>query len=185
MKYITALFFSLFAVSAFADAGTCDIQGNYTAEVAAAMKSACETAVQKTAVAIPPVEQATKWGTFAKEFAEALGIAAHQIGVSVNEFMASPAGYLAVFIILWKMLGGPLIAIAALAFGWYVVYMILRRIWTRGFIDREYKNIFGNLQTKYTRQYFSWKEAEDTQVVCSFLLLAVMLIVTIITSINV
>lgn len=179
--YIIALLIAIFAPLALADQKpTCDIPGNFAPETLAAMKKACE---QTTAV-VPPVKDATQWGQMAQEFAKALGIAAHEIGVSVNEFVASPAGYITVGVVLWKTIGGSIAKYGLVFCIWLLGTCLIRGMWTERYVDREYKNIFGTLRTKRTRVYFSWSDAEDTQVFCCALVLVGMAVFTAITLCN-
>lgn len=52
---------------------------------------------------------ASTWGTqlatAAKGFSEALGIAAHELNINVNDFLNTPAGKLTAVIIIWKVIG--------------------------------------------------------------------------------
>lgn len=166
--YILILLLAIFAPLALADEKpNCDIPGNFSAETLAAMKKACE----QTITTPPPVKDATQWGQMAQEFAKALGIAAHEIGVSVNEFVASPAGYITVGVVLWKTIGGSIAKYGLVLCIWLLGTGLIRSMWTSTFIDREYKNIFGTLRTKRTRVYYKWDDASDTQVFCIALVL--------------
>lgn len=166
--YLIALLIAIFAPLALADeTPNCNIPGNFSPETLAAMKKACE----QTLVTPPPVKDATQWGQMAQEFAKALGIAAHEIGVSVNEFVASPAGYITVGVVLWKTIGGSIAKYGLVACIWLLGTCLIRGMWTQRYIDCEYKNIFGTLRTKRTRVYYSWGDAEDTQVFCCALVL--------------
>lgn len=179
--FLIAVLIAIFAPLALADeAPKCDIPGNFAPETLAAMKKACE----QTIATPPQIKDATQWGQMAQEFAKALGIAAHEIGVSVNEFVASPAGYITVGVVLWKTVGGSIAKYGLVFCIWLLGTCLIRGMWTVRHVDREYKNIFGSLRTKRTRVYNSWSDAEDSQVFCCALVLLGMAIFTAIALCN-
>ena len=69
----------------------------------------------------------------AKGFAEAIGIAAHELGVSVNEFIGTPAGKLTVAIIIWKVAGATLLHAFGALFAIVVSLTFARKLWVRTF----------------------------------------------------
>lgn len=77
--------------------------------------------------AISP-EEANKWGEVAKGVAQALGIAAKELGVATNDFMKSPAGFLLTLILLVKFCGGFLIGVPMTVFFVLTWWFINRRI---------------------------------------------------------
>lgn len=181
MKYLLVLFFSLFTAFAMAnETPKCDIPGTFAPETLAAMKKACEQTIANP----PPAKEATQWGIMAQDFAKALGIAAHEIGVSVNEFVASPAGYITVGVVLWKTIGGSIAKYGLVLCIWLLGTGLIRSMWTEKFLDLEYKNMFGNLQTKRTCIYYKWDDASDTQVFCIALVLVGMAAFSAITLAN-
>lgn len=174
MKYI--MFLLLMAIACSTTAATitiggstdcASIAGNFDDSTKAAMTAACVEATKNTIAAPSSVQEATQWGLMAKEFAMALGIAAREIGVSVNEFVASPAGHITVAVILWKTLGASLAKIFIVVWVWGVGFWVLRHIWTHSYETRESVNIFGATRTKRERVYYNWDNGEDTQVICA------------------
>lgn len=63
------------------------------------------------------------WGGVAKDIAEAVGIAAKELGVATNEFLNSPAGFLVAFLIVFKIMG------AYLAYVFVSIPFTLVMIW--------------------------------------------------------
>ena len=57
----------------------------------------------------PDISKVAEWGqqasVAAKGFAEAIGIAAKEVGVSVNEFIETDAGKIATVLIIWHVIG--------------------------------------------------------------------------------
>lgn len=97
------------------------------------IEKACEataplTATQETAVQVEQtaakvdavVEKTNEWGPMAKDFAQAIGIAAKELGIAANDFLDSPAGFLTAVLIVWKVAGaeiaGMLICTALIIF---------------------------------------------------------------------
>lgn len=90
-------------------------------------------------------EAASTWGsqaaTAAKGFAEAIGIAASTVGVSVNEFVKTDAGTLVVIGIGLKLFG-PLLTSFFIAFFGFILIFFLSRMMIRLFlgVDRVEKS---------------------------------------------
>lgn len=76
-------------------------------------------------------EQATEWGAIAKEFAEALGIAAREMGVAVNDFLQSPAGFLLAAILVVKFAGGVVIGFPFTVFSIVCVLWLAKKVSTK------------------------------------------------------
>lgn len=95
-----------------------------TETLLASCRQAAPTVVEKLA---DPV-QANKWSEAAKGFAQALGIAAKELGLAANDFLDSPAGYLLAAILLFNYAGGAIIGlpftIFSMCFWWYIVRRI-------------------------------------------------------------
>jgi hypothetical protein len=128
----------LFAVPAFAqDAGPnpcanlAESTRGLSQEKTATLLESCRSgtgapaAIQKMA----DPETASKWSAAAKGFAEALGIAAKELGIAANDFLDSPAGYLLAAILLFNYAGGAIVGfpftIFTLIFWWYVNRRVL------------------------------------------------------------
>ena len=110
----------------------------------------------------PPASEsstATQWATdmatVAESFARAIGIAARELGVAVNDFLNTPAGVLTAVVIIWKVIGAdvvtilvcvPIMAIFTLAF-----FKILRGLLVSGYETTQHSLLFGLV--KYTRRH--------------------------------
>lgn len=70
----------------------------------------------------------------AKGFAEALGIAAHELNININDFLNTPAGKLTVVIIIWKVFGTSLLHILVLATILTTGFSMSRVIYLRLFV---------------------------------------------------
>ena len=109
----------------------------------------------------PPASEtsaATQWAadmaTVAESFARAIGIAARELGVAVNDFLNTPAGMLTAVVIIWKVIGAgvvtvlvcvPIMAIFTIAF-----FKVLRGLLVSGYETSQHSLLFGLV--KYTRR---------------------------------
>ena len=94
----------------------CDISGTPgLSDVAKAeLKVACQQAMLAAEqIAINPLrgvdvsnpEQLSQWGLVAQEWAKALGIAANELGIAVDQFLDTDAGKLTAAVIIWQVAG--------------------------------------------------------------------------------
>ena len=94
---------------------------------------------------------AATWGTqaaaAAEGFAKALGIAAKELGVTVNDFLHTDAGKLTALLIIWKVTGTTIIhtlyAGLFFVFGMCITRMIYTRLFTKGYEKVEYSRLGG------------------------------------------
>ena len=114
------------------------------------------------AASAPPASEsstATQWATdmatVAESFARAIGIAARELGVAVNDFLNTPAGMLTAVVIIWKVIGAdvvtvlvcvPIMVIFTIAF-----FKILRGLLVSGYETTQRSLLFGLV--KYTRRH--------------------------------
>jgi hypothetical protein len=89
-------------------------------------------------------ETASKWSEAAKGFAQALGIAAKELGIAANDFLDSPAGYLLAALLLFNYAGGFIVGLPVTLITMFMVYGLLRRIWTDK-VEYETVNYFWGL----------------------------------------
>lgn len=156
-----------FSVSAFSASTTVDTSGLTEAQIAE-IKA---IAAKKVAEAAPSgrsrdekitagVVLATTWGTqaaaAAEGFSRALGIAARELNVTINDFLKSPAGILTAALIIWKIAGASLLhamfSLIILTVGLTMVCIIYNRLFTRGYERVEYSYFFGAVKgTKMVR----------------------------------
>lgn len=188
MKYIGIIVLMMFTSFTFASTSCGNIRGNYTTEQIAAMKEACEqiTPIQNAGITISSIqpEVITHWGQLSLELATALGVAAREIGVSVNEFVASPAGYITVGVILWKTIGVSLVICVMVLSIWMLGIWMIRHMWTNQWVDKEYTNIFGVKRIKRQREYHNWKSADDNMIGCCALVSIVIVAISVISVAN-
>ena len=120
-----------------------EVTKNMSSTQVATLLETCRT---PSNVSLPSVsvEQASQWGTVAKEFAGAIGIAAKELGVAVNDFLDSPAGYLMAAILVFKFAGGVIVAVPFTLVSVVFLYWVLSRFRIKS-IDYEYKPVLWGL----------------------------------------
>lgn len=161
LKYIFAIFLSLFAVSALANIDTRGLPEQQIAELKSiAARAAADNAAEKrSGVTLAQVSEfTTKWGeqtsVAAEGFARALGVAAKELGVAANEFLSTDAGKLTALVIIWKVAGTSILsliyAIFVLVVGLSVARVIYRRLFIKEYTTVETVYLFGLIKT--TRQ---------------------------------
>ena len=163
-KYIIALALSIATLGAYAGQTTIDTTGMSDAAIAElksiAAQKAAELAKQKAVdegSAILPKDPgaittlAATWGqqaaAAAEGFAKALSIAARELGITINEFLATPAGKLTAALIVWKVAGASIVHILyGLLFvtvGLTIARVIYMRLFTKGYEKVEYSRLGG------------------------------------------
>jgi len=116
-------------------------------------------------------ERVTGWAQVAEGFANAVGAAAKQLNVSVNEFITTPAGLITIGVILWKVVGTSLLKLLAMYGIFILCRAILRVMWRVGSEPVQRKFAWWTW-THNKPIYVTWKGAEDTLCGMSFLVLA-------------
>ncbi len=152
-KYIFALALSIAAIGANASNSYIDTTGMSDAQVAelksiAAAKVA-ELAQQKAVndgqVILPKdpgavATLAATWGqqaaAAAEGFAKALSIAAKELGITINEFLGTPAGKLTAALIIWKVAGASIMHLLYAMIFMIVCLTIAKVIYMRLFTER-------------------------------------------------
>ncbi len=168
-KLFLGAVFALCATAAMASSTVVDTKGLSEAQIAElkamAAKKVAETAVAASTPASPEkitagVALAATWGTqaatAAEGFAKALGIAARELNVTINDFLKSPAGMLTAALIIWKMAGSSILlafyGLVILTVGLTMVRIIYKRLFTKGYEKVEYSYFFGAFKgTKLVR----------------------------------
>lgn len=181
MKRIFFAIALMFSANAFA--GTCDIVNSGLPDsVVQKLKTDCEglrldqitkEAVEKASGGIPTFtpERITGWAQVAEGFANAMGAAAKQLNISVNDFIKTPAGMITIGVILWKVIGVSILKFIAMFFVFLVAKAVLKTIWKVGSTPVERKFAWWTW-TKNKPVYCTWREAADTLCGMSFLILA-------------
>lgn len=101
-----------------------------------------------------------EWGSLAKEFGTAVGATAKELGIAVNDFLATPAGILITVYLFWSKLGGIIIGIPFVITIWFAFF----KVWNtfrRTPEAFEYKPVlFGLFNKKYVTSY-DYRSAEE------------------------
>ena len=106
------------------------------------------------------VTLAATWGqqaaSAAEGFARAMGIAARELNVTINEFLQSDAGKLTAVLIIWKVAGASLVSLlyGMLIFisGQVIARIIYNKLFTREYKEVSYERLFGMFKgTKMVR----------------------------------
>ncbi len=142
-------------MSSHAESITVDADGLSTAQIAelkanVARQVASAASASAPGTAIEQVTAAATWGTqasiAASGFAKALGVAAKELNLSINDFLKSPAGILTASVIIWKVFGSGIYGLFFLTIGLIVLRVLYIRLFTDKYVKVEYK-WFGGLIT--------------------------------------
>ena len=144
MRILLFVILAMLGSAAFA----LDTQGLTPDQLAAVQKTIDAAKQANTAT---PLSMASEWGTqaatAAEGFAKALGIAAREIGVTVNEFISTPAGKLTAALIVWKVAGATLVSmmygVVVLVVGLYGATLLARHIATEKYTSVPYSRLWG------------------------------------------
>jgi hypothetical protein len=177
-KFIAASALALFAAASFANSTTIDTSGLTAAQVAE-IKAITARKVAEVAADSKPVsaEQVTAgvtlaatWGqqaaAAAEGFAKAMGIAAKELNVTINDFLKSDAGKLTAILIIWKLAGAAILkalyGMLFVAVGLTMVRVIYIRLFTRGYEKVEYSRFGGFFKgTRMVRIPKSFQDLEN------------------------
>ena len=191
---VGTMLLSLLSIPAFAEVSTTGLSeeqilqlkadtARIVAENAKAKSSADSASVIDTAIGIATSPGASTWGTQAATAAEgianALGIAAKTVGISVNEFAVSPAGKLVVIGIGVKLFGPLFLNLAISIFG-IIGILIMTRFAVRSMCGvasttQTPKKLFWGLieYTKTTHTYKGINDLHDTVCFGTWLILVI------------
>jgi hypothetical protein len=137
MKKVMAVFLTMLVfackpvAAAEIDCTNVNIAGMSSSDVER-VRVACEAVADKLPT-IPVVTpgQISEWGTVAKDFAAAIGIAAKELGIAANDFLDSPAGTLTAAVILWHVAGATIwklvVGVPFLISLWSILFMLIRK----------------------------------------------------------
>lgn len=184
MKRIFLVVAMMFSSGAFAAYGTCEIGNSGLPDaVVQKLKADCETlrldqiskeALEKTTEKNAPMitpERITGWAQVAEGFANAMGAAAKQLNISVNEFIKTPAGLITIGVILWKVIGVSILKFLAMYAVFVVTKRILQVLWKVGSEPVERKFAWWTW-THDKPVYSTWNRADDNLCIASFFVLA-------------
>jgi hypothetical protein len=157
-KLFASVALALCAVTAFAGQTAIDTSGLTDAQIAElkaiAAKKVADVANNVGTPATSPgalVTLAATWGpqmaAAAEGFARALGIAARELNITVNEFLASDAGKLTAALIIWKVAGAAVVkmlyGMLFITVGLCMVRLIYLKLFTKGYEKVEYARFGG------------------------------------------
>lgn len=118
----------------------------------------CRPKVAKGIEELANPETANKWAEASKGFASAIGGAAKELGIAVNDFLDSPAGYILALILLLKFGGGTIIGGLLTVFTLYFWWFVNRRVMIK---EVEYENtpiFWGALTMRRVKRYVTEKD---------------------------
>lgn len=156
----------LCASTAFAASTTIDVSGLSDAQVAELKAQAAKVVADQAKGVVNQSDakvvmaNAATWGqqaaTAAEGFAKALGIAARELNVTINDFLKSDAGKLTAILIIWKVAGAAIMhalyGVVFLAVGLTMIRVIYTRLFTDRFETVQYKYFWGMFEgTKSVR----------------------------------
>lgn len=121
-------------------------------------------------------DRISKYAGVATEVAQAIGLAAKNLGVEVNNFITTPAGMLTVAVILVKIFGKLIGMILAACFLNYMAFKLLGWLWTEQTDETtEVSSWFGwRKRTVPVRRRVTYRQADESVVgwTCVLLVLA-------------
>lgn len=136
----------------------------------------------KQASAEAVADNLDKYSDIAMKFAKALGIAAKELGIAVNDFVGTTAGKLTIAFIAYQLFGATLSYVLFGGLSLILVNRLMSRLRTHltysGEVEIEVTNIFGHKKTKTVIKRESWSHMYDTACfwfVVSFLLEALII----------
>lgn len=182
MTHIILVIVLLFSSGAFA---ACEITGTGLPDnVVQKLKTDCETlrleqinkkvlekAAEESAPLITP-ERVTGWAQVAEGFANAMGAAAKQLNISVNEFIKTPAGLITIGVILWKVIGVSILKFLAMYAVFVLCKSILQVMWRVGSVPVT-RTFAWWTWTKNKPVYSTWEESTDSMCGMGFVVLAI------------
>jgi hypothetical protein len=140
-----------------------------------AEKAAAEAAKEMTqTAAVADAKNLSAYAEIATQVAKAIGIAAKELGVAVNDFVTTPAGILTVTVILMKVFGKLFALVFVAIFVNIVVWGVLKRIWfveTDQTVEVSYLLFFK--KTIQVKEMITYRQATDGQVFISFILIVI------------
>ncbi len=149
-----------------------DTSGLSDAQIAEIKALAARKAAEAKNAAAPLLQDpgalakmASTWGTqaaaAAEGFAKALAVAARELGVTINDFLNTPAGKLTAALIVWKVAGTAIMHALYGVFFVTVGLVVIRMFYMRLFTDRYEK-------VSYERFFGLWKGEKMVRVPKSF-----------------
>lgn len=163
------LLVSIFFLPMFSYASSCNISG--TGDMPEAMVQQLKVQCEKMKLESAPgskleekmkgvkPEDISAWAEAGTAIAKTLGAAAKEVGVSVNEFIKTPAGWLVVAIILWNLLMADILLISLTILAWGIFMWKAKDIRVVSYSTEEKPGWFGSTKIYKIPVYGEWSEA--------------------------
>lgn len=191
MKKLFLLCVMLLCVPAFAN--TVDLSNLTEVQQAELQKIVAEKALENTKNGALPVKEsealktANKWAEVGKGLGQGIGAVAKEVGVAVNDFVKTPVGKIAMFLIAWHFIGADILhlltAVTLVFIGIPFTVRMFRTYMTRGihWVEVTKTTIFGKPYSTKVPQYDMSPDASFAMWISCALLLggAIILIVTV------
>lgn len=137
--------------SGLTDAQVAELKAQAAKAVAETARAAAAPVVADPKTVDTVMTVAATWGTQAAQaaegFAKALGIAAKELGVTVNDFLHTDAGKLTALLIIWKVAGAAMVkcmyGLLFITVGLTLVRVLYKRLFTKGYEKVEYSYMGG------------------------------------------
>lgn len=168
--------FLFFAISVPAQA--CNLTGvdGLPDSVVKQLELECEKAKETATSAAETykVEKLSAYAEVATQVAKALGVAAKELGLAVNDFLKSPAGLLTAGVIIVKVLGPLLFSIMAAVFVNIIGYNALVNLWrVQDGTNTVTHPFFKTTKVVPVYRRVSYRESSESQVGWSALILVI------------
>jgi hypothetical protein len=171
-RFLILVALALLAVGAYA--ADLDTRGLTAEQVRAIQAQIAQQTVQnaKGGDVNATLSLASTWGSqaavAAEGFAKALGIAARELGVTVNDFLGTPAGKLTAAVIIWKVAGATIVSMLygslVLVLGCTIAWQLARSIGTEKWELVPYSRLWGlwsgQRRKRVLRPYKDYSEGE-------------------------
>lgn len=121
---------------------------------------------QESEKVVSPTESLKNLGEFAtisKEFASSLGIAAKELGIAANDFLASPAGVLTAVVIIWKVFAMNILGLFFILSVMAIWMYMLRAVMTEKMETRMVKGWGKEEREKDVRVYVNFDKISENR----------------------
>lgn len=140
--------------------------------------------VQAPKIGSTTVEEMDKWSDVSLKFAKAIGVAAKEFGVAVNDFLETDAGKLTAVFIGWQVLGDDIsyvgISIIVLIFALGTTNKLRKTIRLSHYAEKDKFFLGKKIGTEKAAMYSSWGDLSSETaflIVCTHLIEIVLFIV--------
>lgn len=169
-RFMIAIMLTLgMSVTAFGANAGCNIPTEgLSAEVVKQMFDLCikDKEKQESEKVVSPTESLKNLGEFAtisKEFASSLGIAAKELGIAANDFLASPAGVLTAVVIIWKVFAMNILGLFFILSVMAIWMYMLRAVMTEKMETRMVKGWGKEEREKDVRVYVNFDKISENR----------------------